>query len=140
MVRAATILDEQAVYEINCELVEMALDPQQFHEAYLDYLNNPKMHTLLFEEDGQVIALLTLRIGTMLCQAGTIAEIMELFTREGMRSRGAGHQLYLEARRIAKEAGCIRLEVSCSKKRVDAHRFYEREGMEFTRLRFTVDL
>ena len=47
-----------------------------------------------------------------------------------MRSQGIGHGLFQEAYHIAREAGCVRFEVSTNRTRLGAHRFYEREGME----------
>ena len=41
---------------------------------------------------------------------------------------------------IAKEEGCARLEVDSNQKRVDAHRFYEREGMRKTHFKLVKSL
>ena len=79
---------------------------------------------------------LNLRIGTMLCRCGKIGEIVELAVRNSMRSQGIGHGLFQEAYHIAREAGCVRFEVSTNRTRLGAHRFYEREGMERSHYRF----
>ena len=72
MIRYATQKDENAIYELLCELEGMSLDKEGFHEAY----------------------------------------------------------------HIAREAGCVRFEVSTNRTRLGAHRFYEREGMERSHYRF----
>ena len=124
MIRYATQKDENAIYELLCELEGMSLDKEGFHEAYRDYM------------DKEVAGVLNLRIGTMLCRCGKIGEIVELAVRNSMRSQGIGHGLFQEAYHIAREAGCVRFEVSTNRTRLGAHRFYEREGMERSHYRF----
>lgn len=128
--------DEEAVYELMCELENDILDRSRFHRAYLDYLEDGQMHCLAAEEAQTVIGVLNLRIGTMLCRTGKIAEIVELSVRDGMRSKGIGRKLFERALQIAEEAGCVRLEVSSNMTRQGAHRFYEREGMERSHYKF----
>ena len=114
----------------------MSLDKAGFHEAYRDYMKDDKMHCLVAEMDREVAGVLNLRIGTMLCRCGKIGEIVELAVRNSMRSQGIGHGLFQEAYHIAREAGCVRFEVSTNRTRLGAHRFYEREGMERSHYRF----
>lgn len=135
-IRNALPEDETAFYELLCDLEDMELDPKRFHDAYIDYLEDGRMHCLVAEEDGEAVGVLNLRINTMLCRTGKIGEIVELVVRGGARSRGTGHMLFQEACRIAEEAGCVRLEVSSNNTRLGAHRFYEREGMEQSHLKF----
>ena len=130
MIRYATQKDENAIYELLCELEGMSLDKEGFHEAYRDYMKDDKMHCLVAEMDKEVVGVLNLRIG------GKIGEIVELAVRNGMRSQGIGHGLFQEAYHIAREAGCVRFEVSTNRTRLGAHRFYEREGMERSHYRF----
>lgn len=129
MIRYATQKDENAIYELLCELEGMSLDKEGFHEAYRDYMKDDKMHCLVAEMDKEVAGVLNLRIGTMLCRCGKIGEIVELAVRNSMRSQGIGHGLF-------QEAGCVRFEVSTNRTRLGAHRFYEREGMERSHYRF----
>nr|WP_207746152.1 GNAT family N-acetyltransferase [Enterocloster bolteae] len=136
VIRYATQKDENAIYELLCELEGMSLDKEGFHEAYRDYMKDDKMHCLVAEMDKEVVGVLNLRISTMLCRCGKIGEIVELAVRNGMRSQGIGHGLFQEAYHIAREAGCVRFEVSTNRTRLGAHRFYEREGMERSHYRF----
>lgn len=86
--------DENAIYELLCELEGMSLDKEGFHEAYRDYMKDDKMHCLVAEMDKEVVGVLNLRISTMLCRCGKIGEIVELAVRNGMRSQGIGHGLF----------------------------------------------
>ena len=72
MIRYATQKDENAIYELLCELEGMSLDKEGFHEAYRDYMKDDKMHCLVAEMDKEVVGVLNLRIGTMLCRCGKI--------------------------------------------------------------------
>ena len=137
MRRYATQKDENAIYELVCELEGMSLDKEGFHEAYRDYMKDDKMHCLVAEMDKEVAGVLNLRIGTMLCRCGKIGEIVELAVKEGSRSQGIGHGLFQEAYHIAREAGCVRFEGSTNRTRLGADRFYEREGMERSHYRFS---
>ena len=118
MIRYATQKDENAIYELLCELEGMSLDKEGFHEAYRDYMKDDKMHCLVAEMDREV------------------AGVLNLAVRNSMRSQGIGHGLFQEAYHIAREAGCVRFEVSTNRTRLGAHRFYEREGMERSHYRF----
>ncbi len=140
MVRKATMQDEAAVRELIGMLVHETLDEELFRGIYIEMLESDDRYCWVFEDNGEVTGTLTLRIGSMLCRLGTISEIQELMVNPEKRSKGAGGQLIREAERITRERGCVRMEVSCSNYREDAHRFYEREGMVFTRRRYTKDM
>ena len=128
--------NENAIYELLCELEGMSLDKEGFHEAYRDYMKDDKMHCLVAEMDKEVAGVLNLRISTMLCRCGQNWGNRRAGSENGMRSQGIGHGLFQEAYHIAREAGCVRFEVSTNRTRLGAHRFYEREGMERSHYRF----
>lgn len=140
IIRNAELTDEEPVYEMLCDLEESRLDKELFHLVYMEYLEDTRMHCLISQEGDEVTGVLNLRIGAMLCHTGKIAEIVELVVRDGARSKGTGGQLFHRAVEIAEEAGCIRLEVSSNLKRIPAHRFYEKQGMERSHARFIIYL
>lgn len=135
-VRLGRQQDEARIYELLCCLEETVLEPEQFQQIYLEYLENPDIYCLVYEKDGVPAGLLTLRCFPMLCRGGRVGEIAELVVDPSARSRGIGHQLLQKAEQLALEAGCIRLEVASNQKRKDAHRFYRREGLEETHRKF----
>lgn len=53
----------------------------------------------------------------------------DLVTTEGSRSRGVGKALIEDLTRRAMEAGCSALDLDSGVQRLDAHRFYHREGL-----------
>ena len=97
-------------------------------------------YCLLREEDGKVISELNLRFEMQLHHADRIAEIMEFAVDPGYRNKGIGAEVLAEAERIAKEAGCVQIEVACNQLRKDTHRFYEREGMNNFHFKFSKPL
>ena len=84
--------------------------------------------------------MLNLRFEYQLHHAARIAEIMELVVAAQCRNKGAGKLMLNEACRIAKENGCIQIEVACNQLRKDTHRFYEREGMKNYHYKFSKPL
>lgn len=141
MVRAAVLADEKAAYALICDMEQSRLDGAAFHAVYVEQQESPAYCPLVYEtaEDG-VIGFLNLRIEDQLHHCGRIAEVMELAVAEGHRSRGVGAALFREAGRLAKGRGCLQMEVCCNRLRLDAHRFYEREGMKKYHFKLTMSL
>jgi GNAT superfamily N-acetyltransferase len=67
---------------------------------------------------------------------GRCAEIESVHVRSDLRSRGIGASLLDEAERIARDAGCYRIQLTSRTVRTDAHRFYVANGYEHTSLGF----
>ncbi|MDO8945084.1 MAG: GNAT family N-acetyltransferase, partial [Desulfobacterales bacterium] len=70
----------------------------------------------------------------------TVAEISGFIVEESLRGRGIGTAMMDEVLRWARAAGCPGLRLRANAVRVDAHRFYEREGYHVTGVRFRKDL
>lgn len=47
-----------------------------------------------------------------------------------IRSKGIGKELEEFATASARKRGCDRIQVHCHSRRIDAHRFYERQGFK----------
>ena len=92
---------------------------------------------LVAEVDGKVVGLLHLRMEFQLHHCGTVAEIMELIVSDAVRSKGIGAELLGEARALALRNECVQFEVTSNQKRKNAHRFYQREGLEQTHVKLT---
>lgn len=140
MIEFAQPEDEASVYQLICDLEECTLNKENFGQIYREYLRRPDICCLVWRENGTAAAILTMRISPALCRAGKVAEIMELVVEQSLRSEGIGHRLFCRAQAIAVQEGCVRLEVDSNRKRTDAHRFYEREGMEKTHFKLVKGL
>jgi GNAT superfamily N-acetyltransferase len=60
----------------------------------------------------------------------------DLVTTESCRGRGVGSFLLAALVERAKQSGCAVLDLDSGLQRLDAHRFYEREGFERTSFHF----
>jgi len=82
------------------------------------------------EENGRVVAVLSLHFIPQLAVAGPFARISYLCVQEGLRSQGIGRQLEEYAETTARARGCDLIELHSNGRRTEAHRFYFRQGYE----------
>lgn len=137
MLRKGTILDENGVYALMCALEETQFDKQLFHEAYQKQCDNPMYESIVYTDNNDVvIGILNMRFEYQLHHCCCIAEILEFVIDEKYRSQGIGNIMFQEALRICNEKGCSQLELDTNQKRKDAHRFYERQGMQNTHYKY----
>lgn len=132
--------DCRAVYGLICDMEQKELPYEKFQEIFLFQLSQPHFYCLLLKEKEKTLGVLNLRFEEQLHHADCIAEIMELAVDPACRNNGLGKALFLHACTLAKEAGCIQIEVSCNQLRKDTHRFYLREGMHNFHYKFSKSL
>jgi ribosomal protein S18 acetylase RimI-like enzyme len=82
------------------------------------------------EINSTVVGFCSLIIRNSLWQEGFLGYIDELVVDKSFRGRDIGSNLMNEAMDNAKEKGCKRLELDSAFENEDAHRFYERLGLE----------
>ncbi len=84
---------------------------------------------LVADLDGEVAGVCQLILFTHFQHAGrSCAELESVHVRSDLRSRGIGAALLAHAERLARAAGCYRIQLTSRHVRVDAHRFYEANG------------
>lgn len=83
---------------------------------------------LVAEVDGAVAGLCTVYLDIESVRFGRRAWVEDLAVDPGRRSAGLGGALLAAAKAWARERGATHLELDSGNARVDAHRFYEREG------------
>lgn len=71
---------------------------------------------------------------------GPIVYVDDLVTAQAHRSRGYGKQLLAFLKQYAASLGAHYLELDSGTRRVEAHRFYRREGLEEVALHFSAPL
>lgn len=163
MYRKATMNDCRAVYDLICDMEDKSLPYHDFERIFSGQLDNENYYCLICQSeamdrvsqtedqdrvycsvndtnDGSVIGFLNLRFEDQLHHAGRIAEIMEFVVDAEYRNKGAGKDILREAKEVAREHGCIQIEVACNQLREDTHRFYLREGMENYHYKFSMPL
>ena len=81
------------------------------------------------ELGGEVVAMLQLTLIPGLSRGGMRRALVEAVrVRSDLRSRGIGEALMRYAEERAKAAGCGLIQLTTDRKRLAAHRFYERIG------------
>lgn len=97
------------------------------------YLNRMTgMRIAFLADDGEVKSVAGFRIGEWLALDGKYLEIEDLATKNGEQSKGYGGKLFDWLVAYAKQNGCTHLRLVSNVVRIDAHRFYERKGMNRT--------
>ena len=140
VLRRATPADCRAAWELICDMEQTELPYEAFSAIFERQNANDAFYCLAAESGGRVVGVLNMRFEEQLHHAGLMAEMMEFAIAEDFRNAGLGHEMFAEACRIARERGCPQLELACNKLRLDAHRFYRREGMQDHHFKFSVRL
>ena len=136
----AVSADQPEIYSLICALEETTFPQEMFAWEFYTMLSRASHLLLVAEEEGQIVGLLHLRMEFQLHHCGTVAEIMELIVSSEVRSKGIGAALLKVAREQAIQHHCIQFEVTSNQKRKQAHRFYQREGLEQTHVKLTEEL
>ena len=137
-IRRAGANDLEAIWELSCDMEAKRLDLARFEAIYLELLDDPA-HVFLAAEGelGNVDGFIHLRMEPQLHHTGLVAEVMELAVAEGARNHGVGARLLHAAEDVARQRGCLQIEVACNQLRHRAHAFYEREGLHNFHYKFS---
>lgn len=105
--------------------------PNHYRETFAGLAQDPNVHLMVAELDGQIIGTLRLNFITYLAGKGKDdAQIEAVHVAEKYRNRGVGHFMMTWAIEQARKHGCRRVQLTTNKRRLDAHRFYKRLGFE----------
>lgn len=140
IIRKATQADVDAVYNLVCELEDTRLDKDAFTKIFNNQISDDNFHLIVAQKDELVAGFLSLQIKENLHHAGKIAEIIELIIHEPSRGLKIGDLLFQAAKTFAKENNCLQFELCTNVRRLRAHRFYERQGMNKSHYCFTIPL
>jgi GNAT superfamily N-acetyltransferase len=91
---------------------------------------------LVAEDEGEVLGFAHLHVSELFHAPGRIGRIMALAVTASHRRAGAGRGLMIFLERLARQAGCVKLEVTSSIQRKGAHAFYEQMGYQEEPRRF----
>jgi ribosomal protein S18 acetylase RimI-like enzyme len=90
---------------------------------------DPRDGLYVWEEDGAVVGCLQLTcLPGLLLKGGWRAQIEGVRVDSRLRGRRIGERMILAAVELAREKGCILMQLTTNKKRTDAQRFYRRLG------------
>lgn len=136
-IRLAAAEDFKIIYNFINELENDVFDEKIQETIFLKNLKNEDIIYLLAFENDEPAGFISCHAQWLLHHAALIGEIQEMIVVEKFRSQGVGKLLVIELVNIAKSKGINQLEVTSSKKRESAHRFYMREGFVQSHFKFT---
>src|SRR5215212_2915281 len=103
-------------------------DPELAREAIAGGIADESAAILVAEHRGELLGLCTTYLDLNSVRFGPRCWVEDLAVSPEHRSQGVGKELLDQAKDWARERGATHLELDSADTRVDAHRFYEREG------------
>ena len=115
--------------------------PYEYHLVLRQIIETPGQHVFVLEVSGKIVGTAALSAVPNVSHRGTPYAIIENVVVDAKaRSKGYGELLMRHVIEEARRAGCYKVSLTSSKRRAEAHRFYERLGFERTHEAFRLDL
>ena len=126
-IRRANIKDWKAISELLGQLDY--LDTETFIKNKIERLiTHPDEELLVYEDNERVIAFISMHYIPQIALMGDFARISYFAVDLTSRGKRIGQEIEEFCTELAKKRNCDRLEVHCHSRRIDAHRFYSRQG------------
>ena len=113
-------------------------DTTVYADAFADIESDPRTAVYVATHDGVVVGTFQATVLRHLLARVMHVESVHVHSRE--RGRGVGTEMMRWALEDARAKGCTRVELTSQKRRVDAHRFYEKLGFVRSHEGMKVDL
>ncbi|WP_114940330.1 GNAT family N-acetyltransferase [Mucilaginibacter endophyticus] len=126
-IRSATLADHSAISSLLTQLGYPGTEdflPENLEKM----LGQASSQVLVYEDEGEVAGFIAIDFLTQLVVKGDFIRISCFSVDENTRGKGIGKALEDYITELGKERNCDRIEVHCHSRRVDAHRFYYRQG------------
>jgi N-acetylglutamate synthase-like GNAT family acetyltransferase len=128
-IRKADVKDATAIQKLLTQLGYPTADG--FLAMRLEkLLDNPEHFDLVYEQEGIVVGFISFHLIPQITMEGNYALISYLVVDDQVRSRGVGKALEMHCTALAKAHRCTRILLHSNIKRVEAHRFYLRQGYD----------
>ncbi len=138
-IREATATDAPAIAELISEL-GYPTTPLEMAERLAGIAGEPAYRTLVAVAGANVVGVAGIGLGRYYERNGLYARLLVLAVRTGERGGGIGRGLADAAERWAAAQGARAMIVNTGRQRLEAHRFYERQGYVATGFRFVKEL
>jgi GNAT superfamily N-acetyltransferase len=126
-IRAASQEDAERLAVLLTELGYPA-SADEVRERLAYWFPDPASRVLLAERGGRVVGCISVHAIPYLERTGRWLRIESLVVEAGERRTGTGRALLEAAELLAREWGCLRVEVTSQRSRADAHAFYRGQG------------
>ena len=140
LIRKADKKDLDEVFRLINILENKTFDRKKFEDCFLDVLNNKNIQCFVASIEDKIIGFSSVSIFNQLHHCGKVAEILELVVDENYRNKNIGKSFIDFIKKFAEENKSTTIDVASNKTRINAHRFYEREGFKSSHFKFTLDL
>jgi GNAT superfamily N-acetyltransferase len=115
-------------------------DAERARAAIAQAIEDPASAVIIAEHRGDLLGLCTAYLDMNSVRFGPRCWVEDLAVSPDHRSQGVGKALLDAAKEWARERGATHLELDSGDARADAHRFYEREGPNWTSRSFAWEL
>jgi GNAT superfamily N-acetyltransferase len=127
-IRPAEAADAAAVNELLQQLGYAQDGTASTAARIQEWSENPDGAAYVAEADGDLVGVIAVYISPFFERTGSWARIVALVVRDRVRGQGVGAQLVAAAEEFAADRGCVRMEVTSSDHRENAHKFYQGRG------------
>ncbi|QUH01883.1 GNAT family N-acetyltransferase [Saccharopolyspora erythraea] len=127
-IRPARSVDAEAVDELLCQLGYPQDDRPATAARLHAWFDDPASAAYIAETDDESLGVIAVHVCPFFEREGAWGRITALVVSDRARGDGVGSRLVETAESFAADRGCVRMEVTSSDRRPDAHRFYERRG------------
>jgi ribosomal protein S18 acetylase RimI-like enzyme len=115
--------------------------PQAYVDAFEAIVADELNALVVGEHDGTIVATGQITfIQYLTQQGGKCAIIEDVRVASRLRSHGIGEKLIAHLTALAAARGCVSVQLTTSKSRVDAQRFYSRIGFKDSHIGFKRDI
>ena len=115
--------------------------PAPYYAAFEAIDADPNNELIVAHANGEIIGTLQLMFLPHLShQGGMRAQVSSVRVAEQFRGQGIGTDMMKWVLERARERGCLLMQLTSSKSRTDAHRFYEKLGFEKTNIGMKIKL
>ncbi|WP_405059352.1 GNAT family N-acetyltransferase [Kribbella sp. NBC_01505] len=128
IVRPAEAGDAAAVSELLVQLGYPDQDTEATAARIRAWHVDPTSAAYVADADGNLLGVVAVHVGPYFERTGSWARVVALVVSEQVRGQGIGGRLMAAAEEFAVEHGCLRVELSSSDRREDAHAFYQGRG------------
>jgi GNAT superfamily N-acetyltransferase len=129
-IRQACCTDAPAVTALLVELGYPDNSVAGVHRRLVRWSRNAHGAVFVAELAGAVVGVVAVTAIPCLEREGNLGRIVALVVDESRRGAGIGRGLVAAAEAAALEMGCVSMEVTSSRRRIDAHAFYRALGYE----------
>ena len=128
-IRLATLYDLKNIRTLLLQL-EYTIAESVLENTLALLLAHPDALNFVYEENQEVVALLSMHFIPQIAFEGSFARISYFVVDENIRGKGIGQEMESLCEEEARKRRCDRIEVHCHTRREKAHHFYKQRGYE----------